>query len=406
MEKLVSCNQYTMFITMSQRILTTALSLMLGATIFTSCTKNEFSSDDAINPSVVPSIVIGSDNNVVYGIHPVTGLKNWERSLPNSIYASPLVHEGSVYIGTVNYSSASAPCDTLYKLNGNTGAIIKKIGFGGGAAMGIKSTPIAIGKYIYVATTNNNVYAIDTTNYSNAWTFAADAPIESSITLLDDNLVFASTGGTVYNINKNNGTLIWSVNLGAGLSITSSPCISNPFVYVGASDSSMYCLYLNCPSSTGLVKWSYKTKGKITSSPACKFGKCVFGSTDFNIYCLDTATSGLIWKFPTNSNVNSSPVIQDQTVYVASNDYNLYSLNIINGSMKWKYATNGLVKSSPLCYKGVVYVGSYDKYLYAVDSAYGSLKWSANINGQIQCSPTANDFTSTHYSSQISGYTN
>ena len=164
-------------------------------------------------------------------------------------------------------------------------------------------------------------------------------------------------------------------------------------------------MYLTSPTTTGINKWIFKTGGAINSSPAAAFGKCIFGSNDFRVYCVDTSTGLRVWADSTHSNVNSSPIISGQVVYIGSNDYNLYALNIINGGVKWKFSTNGLIKSSPMVYKGVIYIGSFDKYFYAVDST-GTFKWNVNVNGQMQCSAVYDDLSGGSANSQVSGYVN
>ncbi len=382
------------------------LSVCTASLLLSACGKKQ--SDDAPQTtSYSPSVIIGSDNGVLYAYQPTTGIKNWELGLPSSIYASPLLYNEMLYVGTIKLPPFVGNCDTLYKINANTGVLIKKMTIAGASPFSIKATPIADGKLIYLATTNNNLYAIDTGSGAVTWTFPADGPLESSPAIYNGQVYFASTAGTIYCVDKTNGNLTWSYSVGAPKSFTSSPSICPPFLYIGCSDSAMYSMYLTSPTTTGINKWIFKTGGAINSSPAAAAGKCIFGSNDFKVYCVDTSTGLKIWSDSTNSNINSSPVIYGQVVYIGSNDYNLYALNIINGGVKWKYATNGLIKSSPLCYKGTIYIGSYDKYFYAIDSAAGTMKWYNNVNGQMQCSPVLDDLSRTNnFNSQVSGYTN
>ncbi len=381
--------------------------LLAGITTFilASCGKKS-SSDDPLTPSYSPSVVIGSDNNILYAYTPSSGEKNWEVSLPASIFASPLVYRGSVYVGVVNYLTSIGSYDTLYKINSRTGAITKKLTITPHQTFAIKATPIASDALIYLATTNDTLYAIDTGTAAVSWKFGATAPLVSSPTVYLDKIYFASTDGKVYCLNKLTGAFEWSYTSTSGNSFESSPSISSPYLYIGGTDSSVYSLYLNPGSSAGQLKWKYKTRGKIISSPASGYGKCIVGSNDFKVHCIDTTTGEKIWTDSTLSNVNSSPIIRNQTVYIASNDYNLYAINVLNGTTKWKFPTNGMVTSSPLLYNGTIYIGSHDKYFYAVDSATGNLKWSRNINGQIQCSPAIEDFSNNQNNSQVSGYTN
>jgi outer membrane protein assembly factor BamB len=428
---------------MSNRwISTVGLSCAIAALFFTAC-KKKFSSDNPLPTSNYPSVVISSDNNIVYGIDPTTGKPNWQYSMPNNTGStspafkpSPLVYHNAVYM-------VSAATDTIYKLDANTGKLIKKLLVTGNPFFTMIATPIADNNLLYLATTNDTLYAIDTGTGAIKWKFGAqdNSSFNSSPVILNNNIYVATVGagiigagsvnGHVYCLDKSNGPdlnnqPIWDYpgqGVVSNASFISSPAISAPYIYVGsASDSNMYCIYLTPPPPlptpppvplVGVARWTYKTGGNILSSPTCYAGICIFGSNDFYVYCLDTnlvsimrpSTSNFRWKFRTNGQVKSSPIISNQVVYAGSFDYNLYAINIINGQKKWAYQTKALIKSSPIPYNGRVYVGSYDNYLYAVDTAMGILKWSFYVNGNIECSPAINDLSGTNQiNSGISGY--
>jgi len=415
---------------MSKRWLSALISLSVASLLFTACKKN-FSSDNPLPASYYPSVIISSDNNVVYAINPGTGARNWQYALPNDsnntgiptpLKPSPLVYNEMVYLATFN-------TDTIYKLNSKTGVLYAKMTVSGhntvsfpGHFFTVIATPIADANILYIATTNDTIYALDTGTSATKWKFGSpdNTPLISSPVIYNGNIYIASTGGHVYCLNKTTGpdaagNPIWQYP-GVDSTVTggfySSPSISAPYLYIGSmTDSNMYCIYLDPPTvpgvlpNPGILRWTFKTGGAILSSPTVYAGKCIFGSNDFYVYCVDTQTAAFDWKQRTNSQVNSSPIINNQVVYIGSYDYNLYALNIIDGHVKWKFASNGLLKSSPVPYNGLVYIGSYDNYLYAVDSSFGTLKWKYYINGNIQCSPAIDDLSgSDQINSAVSGY--
>jgi len=396
------------------------------------------SSDTALPINYYPSIIINNDNQVIYAFDPATGNKNWEYglytptnylaltpSVPIVFTPSPLLYNESVYMAYVQRDPNQT--DTVFKINARTGALIKKITPNVTEHFNIQATPVADANLLYVAGTNNRLYAIDTGTYLTKWEFVANGPIISSPTLYGTNLYFATTTGTVYCIDKTlgpTGANNWTYTptplprTTATASFYSSPAVAYPYLYIGSvNDSNMYCIYLNTTptgSVTGIERWRYLTNGPIYSSPAAFAGTCIFGCGDFHIYCLDTTinpsmgvtTPQARWIDSAHSSVYSSPYIYNQVVYIGSHDYNLYALNIINGGVKWKFASNGLIKSSPIGYNGDIYIGSYDKSLYAIDTATGKIKWSKNTNAQIQDSPVIDDLTGNSYNSGISGYCN
>jgi outer membrane protein assembly factor BamB len=412
----------------------TLLMFLAVITLFTACKKKmqppEGSEDDPLPVQDYPSVIINSNNQILYAIDPSTGKKNWEMGLPTpnsadpSIYGqftpSPLLYKNRLYVATGVMVPAN---DTLYKINPRTGAIIKKIDVVPNSTSGIQATPIGDANLIYVATYSGWLYAIDTGNYETKWKFQADGPLVATPTISGSIIYFASTAGTVYAINKTDGTYssttapyeTWSINI-PGASFYSSPVTAAPYIYVGSgsvTDSNMYCIYLKNDASTATIRWQYKTRGAIFSSPAFINGKLIFGCNDFRLYCLDTfllagqAAPAANWIDSFASEIYSSPYVSGQTVYVGCKDYKTYSLALLDGRVKWSHQSNGLIKSSPVCYHGLVYVGSYDKVLYALDSAKGTPKWSFPINGQMLCSPVIDDLSGTRaYQSGISGMTN
>ncbi len=398
---------------------------------FAGC-KKKMSSDAPLPDSYYPSIVLGSDNFVLYGIDPSTGKKNWEYSMPsdnvgaiagwNYFKPSPLIYNDRVYQVAVN-------SDTIYKLNAKTGALVSKMTLPGhdavpfpGKFFTCMATPIADNGKIYLATTNDTLYVIDTGTAAIIWKYGTESPLVASPVIYNDKVYIATSAGHVISLDKTNGPDAtgfpiwdWPGNDGSTVtastaSFTSSPTISAPYLYVGSNtDSNMYCIYLDGTHNAttpdlGILRWTFKTLGNINSSPTSYGGVCIFGSNDFNVYCVDTQTATARWKFRTNSQVNSSPIISNQVVYIGSYDYNLYALNIITGYQKWRFTTKGLIKSSPVPYGGNVYVGSYDGYLYAVDSAFGVMRWNFKINGNIECSPAIDDYSGKQYNSGISGF--
>lgn len=398
------------------------LSLLAAPLLFASC-KKDYSKDNPITPVYSPSIIIGSDNQVLYAFNPTDGSKNWELSLPCPIMASPMLYGNFVYV-------ANSRADTLYKINAKTGEIVKRISYTGSSA-GATATPVADGNLIYLASANGTLYVIDTSQNTTKWYFATGASLVASPVVYNGNVYLANTAGSVFCLEKTNGTTAplpaspaptWSLAIPSAR-FTSSPTIGgtspSTFMYIGSeSDSNMYSLWLDLPSTTttGVIRWTYKTKGAIKSSPAFYGGNCIFGCSDFRLYCIDTTLDPLNPGAPPearwidsniHSEIISSPFAVDQTVYVGSKDYKLYAVKMLNGQHRWEFASTGVITSSPIVYKGTVYVGSYDKNLYAVDTAKGTLKWRMNVNGQIECSPVIDDFSQLKgYNSQISGFQN
>lgn len=165
----------------------------------------------------------------------------------------------------------------------------------------------------------------------------------------------------------------------------------------------------------GDVKWKFRTKGKIFSSPAIYKGTAYIGSEDKKLYAIDTESGKLKWKFKTKGAVHSSPTYFQDMVYFGSFDGHYYAVDAHTGQEKWRFKTGGETKmggkgywgmkpankylndlwdyylSSPLLAENgqdlTLYFGSSDGHLYALDGKTGALKWKFKTEGVIHTSP-------------------
>jgi large repetitive protein len=165
--------------------------------------------------------------------------------------------------------------------------------------------------------------------------------------------------------------------------IVSSPAIADDgTVYFGSRDGYIYAL-----NSSGKLKWKYQTENmRVDSSPAIGTDGTIYIGSGIQLYALNSSGK-LKWKYNTNGFVTSSPAIGNGTIYFGSHDSYIYALTS-SGNLKWKYLTGYEIYSSPaIADDGTVYIGSRDSYLYAIYSN-GKLKWKYKTNSDVFSSPT------------------
>jgi outer membrane protein assembly factor BamB len=177
--------------------------------------------------------------------------------------------------------------------------------------------------------------------------------------------------------------------------IVSSPAVSNGVVYVGGGDGNVYALR----ATDGSLVWKFATKGPVNSSPAVSEGSVFVGSLDGNVYALDVRNGRPRWRFKTAGErrftapgihgliprtevmpdpfdaLLSSPAVAEGTVYIGGGDHNVYALDAKTGTLRWKTRTGNVVHASPAVSGGLVYIGSWDRYLYALDGGTGEVRW-------------------------------
>lgn len=128
----------------------------------------------------------------------------------------------------------------------------------------------------------------------------------------------------------------------------------------------------------GGVMWSFKSGGKIFSSPeVCeKTGRLVVGSSDGNIYCLDARTGKLKWTVEAASSVLGSPAIYNGVVYIGASDNCFRAIDLISGRLLWVYPkVRGFMEAKPWADAQGVYIGDWASHLYAFNPSSGALLW-------------------------------
>jgi outer membrane protein assembly factor BamB len=229
----------------------------------------------------------------------------------------------------------------------------------------------------------------------------------SSPLVVGDVVYVGSTDGSLYAINRTDGTQRWKYDSKGP--IASSPAFNNGLVYILSNDGLVYAV----DAATGQSKWTFATKGErrftapgihgamprtermpdpfdvFTSSPTVANGIVYVGSGDQSVYALDANTGALRWSFATGDVVHASPAVSNGVVVIGSWDRNIYALDAQSGREKWRYTTGndtviynqiGIASSAAIA-NGAVFVGGRDGKFHSVDFATGAVRWVHNNNG-------------------------
>jgi outer membrane protein assembly factor BamB len=231
----------------------------------------------------------------------------------------------------------------------------------------VLSSPAVSGARVFVASTDQHLYAIDRTTGGQLWRFATRGPIASS------------------------------------------PAVAHGLVYVSSVDGLVYAV----DEATGTERWRFATKGErrftapgihgaiprtermpdpfdvFLSSPAVAGNTVYIGSGDQHVYALDAHTGVQRWAFATGDVVHASPAVVDGVVYIGSWDRNVYAIDATSGRERWRYTTGndtviynqiGIASSAAIA-NGVVLVGGRDGKFHAIDAATGTPKWVHDNRG-------------------------
>jgi outer membrane protein assembly factor BamB len=284
----------------------------------------------------------------------------------------------------------------------------------------VRSSPTVVAGQVLIGSSDGNLYALSARSGREKWRFVADSPIASSATVADDRVFISSYRGTFYSLDFRTGNLLWKASFGPNLPaayeqetgphpatfngdfILSSATVLRDTVVVGAGDGVVYAF----EAKSGRTRWTYRTGGRVRSSPAIDGGTVYVGSWDGSLYAIDFVTGREIWRFDTKGrglnsadfgydrkSILSSAAISDGTVYVGSRDAHLYAVDAAKGTLKWSfdYEKDGMTwsVSSPAVRDDVIYSATSDgRFVHALQAADGKELWRFQTPGFIWSSPS------------------
>ncbi len=299
----------------------------------------------------------------------------WKYLTANSVYSSPAVVNGVVYIGSED--------GNVYALDATSGIQLWKYTTGDD----VFSSPAVFNGVVYIASFDGNVYALNATNGVKLWNYNTSDWVWASPAVLNGVVYIASFNRNIYALNATNGDKLWNYTTSGY--VDSSPAVVNGVVYVGSDDGNVYALN----ATNGVPLWCYATNGEVHSSPAVVGGVVCVGSDDGNVYALNATSGNQLWSYFAGDPVDSSPAIVNDVVYILSGNGYVYALNAANGAELWSYNIGNVdtfrdeFTSSPAVVDNVIYIGSDDDNVYALNATSGTKLWSYPTGGMVESSP-------------------
>jgi outer membrane protein assembly factor BamB len=131
------------------------------------------------------------------------------------------------------------PCEKVLNVNnvGNLGLL-----WSYATGNSVYSSPAVANGVVYLGSYDHKVYALNASTGAKLWSYATGNVVDSSPAVANGVVYVASDDGNVYAVKAKTGAKLWSYSTGyAG---SSSPAVSNGVVYVGSLDGNVYALGL------------------------------------------------------------------------------------------------------------------------------------------------------------------
>ena len=210
---------------------------------------------------------IGSDDGKLYAIHAKSGRVAWEYPADSPIRSKPHIDDQLIIF--------SCDAGLVYALT-----LSRDLKWRFRARRGILASPVVEEGLVFIGSLDWNFYALDSRSGWAAWKNRTGGPIVSTAAVCDDLVVFGSADGYIYALQASDGRMVWRY-LTDG-QVTGSVTYYEGAVYVGGVDGALYCL----DAQGGTVRWRYQTDGAITGAPFVFDGVVYVGSGDNSIYAI------------------------------------------------------------------------------------------------------------------------
>ena len=294
----------------------------------------------------------------------------WSFRCEDELRGSPMLHHGIVYIGSYD--------NNLYALHARTGEFIWKYPTDGG----VVSRPAAAEGNIYFGSEDKRVHAVSARNGKIIWTYYTEGPVRSSPHVAEGHLFVGSDDGFLHAVSAGSGRGVWRADVYAP--VRSTPLVHNEAIYFGTEAGEFICLDFR-----GEVKWRFKAKRAVTSSPIIAESFVYFTSLDSILYALEAKTGWVIWRYRMDKGSISTPCLAGDLIFTGSVDGNIYCINVHSAKEVWRFPTEHQVTGSPIIYKDSLYCGSVDGNLYCLEYRTGRLRWQYQTGGPITGTPAA-----------------
>jgi len=268
---------------------------------------------------------------------------------------------------------------------------------------GVHATPIVHEGIVYIGSLDSVFYAIDARTGAERWRFRSPNRIFSTAAL-DGDIVCFESGNTLYGLDLQGG-LKWQALLSSGSVVNqldewdyfhSSPLVVDGIAYIGSVKGNMTGIDLR----TGSVVFHVQTPSQSTikTRPAVFDGKIYFGDWDGVLHAYDARTGEKVWGYDTRKDkiyswvnaIVTDPLVWNGAVYFAGRSCFLYSLNPETGARNWSYhdpADMWLLGGPTLC-DSVLYIGSsLQNFIQAFDPVTGVKKWQQGVDYRVNVAP-------------------
>lgn len=329
----------------------------------------------------------------------------WIKNIDANIYmTSPLVHNGKVYIASVDENLKGEAY--VYCLGGKDGRLIWKYQ----TRNSVKNTIAINNGQVLAQDAQGYLYAINAENGKLNW--EKQLVIKNPTSLIEGlvasgGIVYAGTGKGLCAINVENGNVIWqNKDWQSSMGATSTLTVGDHILIASSQWGALYAH----DNKTGKLKWKASANGlRSRGASAAIHGDWLYVISEKSLFIMGVDNGEIIERkdLPFRVDVTSTPLVTDKEIIFGSVKDGLVALDKKTLEMKWNFKTDNAlifsapysrkpsatIETSPVLVGNTVYVGASDGTIYGLNKKNGQPVWrhktGAPIFGSIAISGNA-----------------
>lgn len=294
------------------------------------------------------AILVGDAMGILYCIDFETRKLRWKMETGDTIQAAPAVSNGRVFAGSGDKH--------FYALDLKTGDKLWSIEGGDkfSSAASVVSTPDGSGEWVLVNGYDGITRCLNAADGSEVWTYKTDDFINGTPAVIDARLIaFGGCDSVIHVINLADGKLVNKIATDA--QITNSVATIGTTVYSGNHANQLVA----AEADADKLSWIYEAGNfPFFTAPAVDDLNVYIGSRDKSLHAVKRTDGSRAWTFKTGGRVESSPLAFNDGIVFGSSDGRLYAANPADGTELWRLDLGEDLTASPVYARGrIVIVG-------------------------------------------------
>lgn len=308
---------------------------------------------------------------------------------------TPHILSAQLANATVYFASNNGDASHFYALDALTGKRVWSFLFGSSY-----TTPIVSGSVVYTASSDGNVYALNTQTGRPLWVTSRPDRGDAYLALNGTTLYAVDDFGLVFAFDATSGKILWQVNGVSDHGINdvfySPPAVANGVMVatVGrypVGDGAIIAF----DAATGAILWREPSAFAANGEPIIANGVVYVTASDGSITALDVATGATVWSARIGSSFNSGVAVSGTTLYAFAQNATMYAVNATTGAIIWnvsgKDTQGGYENAAPRVANGTVYFCSQSGNIFAVSARQGNVLWRSTVGAAIVSTPAVLD---------------